>query len=478
MVNKNILSERYVTAEMNEIFSKRGKIIAERELWISVIKAQKEAGMSISNDVIERYEAAKDKIDLEYIAEREAVLKHDVKARIEAFNAAAGAGEYVHVGMTARDLTDNVEQMQILNASKLVFGKSVSILRHILDKAQEYAGIELALTGRTHHQPAQTTLLGRRFSMWAEELLHHLIGFERMIEAYPLRGIKGPVGTQADMLALLGSPEKVDQLEETIAKDLGFSKMLNSPGQIYPRSLDYEMLSKLAQVGAACTNFAIGMRLMAGYELVTEGFAEGQVGSTAMPHKMNTRSSERMWGFGELLKMYGNGASRLSGAQWEEGDVSDSVVRRVLIPNAPYAMDGLCETTLTVLNEMGAYPNVISKEVDKYFPFLATTKILTLALNKGVGREQAHEVIKKHAVSAAKRMREEGTDTNYFVKSLCVDPVFVDNNITSDNIETILSDKASFIGNANRQIGIVIANAEPLLSRYAAEASYEPRAIL
>ncbi|MCK4520964.1 MAG: adenylosuccinate lyase, partial [Nanoarchaeota archaeon] len=374
MSNQNILSERYAAKPINDIFSERGKSIAERELWIAVMKSQKELGVDIPSEAIEKYEKAKDDIDLELIKSIETTTKHDVKAKIEAFVKAAGAGEHIHKGMTSRDLTDNVEQMQIKKASGIIFGKYVSVLRHMVDKAKEYKNI--ILTARTHHQAAQPTLLGRRFSMWAEELLSHLNGFESFTETYPLRGIKGPVGTQFDMLTLLGDDKKVAKLEKRVAEELGFKKVLDSTGQMYPRSLDYALVSNLALLSSACENFAKGIRLMSGYELVTEGFKEGQVGSSAMPHKMNTRSSERICSFSELLKMYADGASRLSGDQWEEGDVSCSALRRVIIPDSFYTSDGLCETTLTVLNNMGAYPAVIDKETDKYLPFLATTEIL------------------------------------------------------------------------------------------------------
>jgi adenylosuccinate lyase len=232
MANPNILSQRYASAEMNEIFSERGKIIAERNLWIAVMKAQKKLGLQISAEAIEKYEAAKSHVDLDLIKSIERRTKHDIKAKIEAFIRTAGAEEHIHTGMTSRDLTDNVEQMQIKRASKLIFEKYISILRHFVDKAQEYE--DIILTARTHHQPAQPTLLGRRMSMWAEELYHHLQNFESFMEKLPLRGIKGPVGTQVDMLALLGSEEGVGELEQLVAAQLGFTVISDAPGQVYP----------------------------------------------------------------------------------------------------------------------------------------------------------------------------------------------------------------------------------------------------
>ena len=314
--------------------------------------------------------------------------------------------------------------------------------------------------------------------MWAEELLVHILEFEAFIEEYPLRGIKGAVGTQFDMVSLLGSKEKALELEQRIAKQLGFKNILSSTGQVYPRSLDYKVLLHLSALSGACESFAKTMRLMAGYELVTEGFVKGQVGSSVMPHKMNTRSTERICALSELLKMYADGGSRLSGDQWEEGDVSCSAIRRVLIPDAFYTCDGLLETTLTVLNQMGAYPAVISKELDRYLPFLATTEILSIAVQHGMGREQAHGLIKKHAISEALRMREEGSDVNRLMDKLCEELEFKKAGITKETLKGVLIDKSYFLGNADAQIDAVLKKAEPLLSKYSNEATYEPEEIL
>lgn len=450
VVNPNVLSLRYATKPINQLFSEEGKVVLERDLWIAVMEAQRELGVDIPEGEIQKFRFAKGNVDLEFIEARERVTKHDIKAKIEAFVKAAGAGEYVHLGMTSRDLSDNVEQLQIKQASSIIFGKYISILRHFAQKAEEYADIEL--TARAHHQAAQPTLLGRRMSMWTEELLFQVAAFRQFIDSYPLRGIKGPVGTQFDMLSLLGSEEKVERLEEVVAGKLGFSKVLSSPGQVYPRSLDFQLVSHLALLSSACENYAKGMRLMAGYELVTEGFKDGQVGSSVMPHKMNTRSSERICSFAELLKMYSDGASRLSGDQWEEGDVSCSALRRIVIPDAFYTSDGLCETSLTVLNGMGAFPKVIEREVDRYLPFLATTEILGMAVKAGMGREAAHKKIKQYAVAEALRMRRTGSTDNNLAALLSEDPDFQLAGITRERIDGVLNDKAHFLGNAKRQI--------------------------
>lgn len=473
--NQNILSERYATKEMNAIFSEEGKILAERELWIAIMKAQKELGLDIPSKDIEKFESAMDNIDLDQIAKIELKTKHDVTARIEAFILAAGAGQYVHVGMTSRDLTDNVEQMQARKASQLIFGKCVSVLRHFADKAQEYK--DVVISARTHHQPAQPTLLGRRICMWGEELFIHVREFEKFIERYPLRGIKGPVGTQSDMLSLLHDEGNVAMLEKRVSNLLGFAQCLDSPGQVYPRSLDQGLLSRLSEISSPCANFAITMRLMAGEELVTEGFTKHQKGSSAMPHKMNTPHSERIVGFSKLLKMYAAGAGLIAGDQWEEGDVSCSVVRRVILPDAFYAADGLCETTLSVLNEMGVYKAMIRNEVDRYLPFLASTKILSFAVKAGMGREDAHAVIKRHAVDVAKYRRTVGTLENDMLERLAKDPQFQHYGISRNDLEAIFSDQAGLVGLAHEHMSKVCERINQLVKEYPAMASYEPRPI-
>jgi adenylosuccinate lyase len=475
-MNPNVLSQRYATDTINKIFSEEEKIKLERELWLNVAKTQKSLGLNIPDEAILAYENALDKIDLNHIKKIETKTKHDVKAKIEAFCQAAGGYEYIHLGMTSRDLTDNIEQVQIKKAMKIIFGKYISVLRLFLEKADEFKHIEL--TARTHHQPAQPTLLGRRFSMWAEELLLHLIEFENFIETYPMRGIKGAVGTQFDMGNLLGSNEKALKLDQQTAELLGFKYTLQSTGQVYPRSLDYKLLFYLSALSAPCENFAKTIRLMSGYELITEGFKKGQVGSSVMPHKMNTRSSERICAFSELLKMYADGGSRLSGDQWEEGDVSCSALRRVLIPDAFYTSDGLLETTITILNQIGAYPAVISAEVDKYLPFLATSEILGLAVQKGMGREQAYSLIKKHAIAEALDMREKGSDSNTLINRIVEDDEFNKVGIDKSMLRKILENKSRFIGNAQLQIEEIKKMAHGLLSKYKKEAKYEPGDIL
>jgi len=465
----SVLADRYASAQMRAIFSPEEKIIAERKLWVAVARAQSRLGHVIPDSVIADYEKVITQVDLAAIDAREKISRHDVKARIEEFNALAGH-EAIHAGMTSRDLTENIEALQIKNGLDLIGQKVIATLAALAAKAALYADQPIA--GRSHNVPAQITTLGKRFASAAEELL---FAYQRLValqERYPMRGIKGPVGTSQDSIDLLGTTQAHRTLEENIAAELGFSHLLDSTGQIYPRSFDYDVLTTLVQLAASPSSLATSIRLMAGAELVTEGFKDGQVGSSAMPHKMNTRSCERVNGLAVILRGYSSMVSELAGDQWNEGDVSCSVVRRVAIADAFYAMDGLLETTLTILNEFGAFPAVIAAELERYLPFLATTKILMAAVKAGVGREVAHEVIKEHAVNAALAMRA-GKENSL------LDDLAADGRIPLDKEELtkLISAPLEFTGDAREQIARVLARIEVITAAHPAAAKYSPGAI-
>ncbi|GGF08875.1 adenylosuccinate lyase [Williamsia phyllosphaerae] len=468
----NVLAGRYASADLVSLWSPEHKISLERQLWIAVLSAQRELGVDVPDGVIEDYQRVVDQIDLASIADRERVTRHDVKARIEEFNDLAGH-EHIHKGMTSRDLTENVEQLQILRSLQHVHAHGVAVAARLADRAAEYSSVVMA--GRSHNVAAQATTLGKRFASAADELLVSLTRLRELIDRYPLRGIKGPMGTSQDMLDLLdGDTAKLAQLESKVAAHLGFSHSLTSVGQVYPRSLDHDVVSALVQVAAGPSSLAHTIRLMAGHELVTEGFQPGQVGSSAMPHKMNTRSCERVNGLAVILRGYGSMAAELAGAQWNEGDVFCSVVRRVALPDAFFAIDGLMETFLTVLAEFGAYPAVIEKELARYLPFLATTKVLIAAVRAGVGRETAHEAIKENAVAVALAMREQGREPDL------IDRLAADDRLPLDRaaLDAALADKAAFIGAAEQQVADVVGAVGELVARYPDAASYEPAPIL
>ena len=469
----DVLANRYASAEMATLWSPENKVRLERQLWIAVLQAQKDLGIEVPAGVIEAYHAKLDKIDLPSIAERERVTKHDVKARIEEFNELAGH-EHIHKGMTSRDLTENVEQLQILAGLKLVRTEVIATLARLAQLATQYESV--AITGRSHNVPAQVTTLGKRFASAADELLVAYNRLEELIARYPLRGIKGPVGTAQDMLDLLdGDASKLERLEKRIAMHLGFEDVLTSVGQVYPRSLDHEVTSLLVQLAAAPSSMAHTIRLMAGQNLVTEGFKPGQVGSSAMPHKMNTRSCERVNGFAVILRGYASMTAELAGSQWNEGDVACSVVRRVALPDAFFAIDGLFQTFITVLDDFGAFPAVISRELDQNLPFLATTKVLMAAVRAGVGRETAHEAIKEHAVAVALHLREDEQAKNDLVERLAADARL---GLPKAALQQMIAEPLDFSGAALAQVREVVRKVSAVCERHPQDAAYAPAPIL
>ncbi|SHJ96530.1 adenylosuccinate lyase [Tessaracoccus bendigoensis DSM 12906] len=472
----NVLANRYASTQMRAIWAPEAKIVSERRLWLAVLRAQRDLGVDFggadADQVIAAYERVIDQVDLGSIDARERITRHDVKARIEEFNALAGF-EHIHKGMTSRDLTENIEQLQVLESLRLIHGRVVAALAQLARLATQYA--DQPLTGRSHNVAAQLTTLGKRFATAADELLVALARLDDLIGRYPARGIKGPVGTAQDMLDLLGGDaDKLAELERRIADELGFAQVLTSTGQVYPRSLDYDAVTALAQVAAAPSNVATTIRLMAGLELVTEGFKEGQVGSSAMPHKMNTRSCERVNGLAVVLRGYVSMIGELAGDQWNEGDVSCSVVRRIALPDSFFALDGLFETFLTVLADFGAFPAVIEAELQRYLPFLTTTKVLMAAVRKGVGREVAHEAIKEHAVAVALDLRK-GARTNDLLDRLASDERL---GLSRADLDALIVSPLELAGTAQAQVARIAERVAEVVAADPEAAAYVPGAVL
>jgi adenylosuccinate lyase len=468
----NVLATRYAAADLVAIWSPEHKVVLERRLWLAVLEAQRDLGVEVPDGVLEDYERVVERVDLASIAARERVTRHDVKARIEEFCQLAGH-EHIHKGMTSRDLTENVEQLQVRSSLQLVRDRAVAALVRLARLAVEHETTVVA--GRSHNVAAQATTLGKRFATVADELLVSVERLEELLARYPLRGVKGPVGTAQDMLDLLGGDEeRLTELERRVARHLGFQRVLTSVGQVYPRSLDLDVVSALVQLVSGPSNLATTIRLMAGNELVTEGFKEGQVGSSAMPHKMNSRSCERVNGLAVVLRGHLSMVSELAGDQWNEGDVSDSVVRRVALPDAFFAADGLFQTFLTVLDEFGVFPAVVQRELDRYLPFLSTTKVLMASVRAGVGREVAHEAIKRHAVAVALDMRG-GRDDNDLFDRLAADP---DLGLSRGELAALVADPLEFTGAARAQVSDVVRRVEELAARHPEAAAYAPAEIL
>lgn len=469
----NVLADRYASAELRALWSPRGRVILEREFWIAVLRAQRDLGLPVPEGAVEAYERAKDKVDLDDIRRREEVTRHDVKARIDAFCALAGH-EHIHKGLTSRDLTESVEQLQLHRSLVLLRAKAVAAAAALARRAA--GSRDLLLAARTHNVAAQPTTVGKRWAMFGEECLRGVAAVDACLAAFAARGLKGAVGTQLDALTLLGGDAaKVAELERRVLAHLGIPRALGAVGQVYPRSMDLEAVSALLVMASGPSSMARTLRLMAGHETASEGFLPGQVGSSAMPHKMNARTCERINGLHVVLRGHLAMAASLAGDQWNEGDVSCSVVRRVLLPDACLAADGLLEAFLNVLGQMEVYPGAIARESRHYLPFLLTTTLLMEAVKAGAGREAAHEAIKEHAVAVARALRAGEIERNDLMDRLAGDARL---RLDRARVEAVLARAPELTGAAGAQVDAFVAEAAAWSARVPESARVRPGRIL
>lgn len=461
---QNVLASRYASKAMVSLWSPEAKVLRERKLWLAVLEAQRDLGVPIPAEAVEAFRSSLEQIDLASIAARERITRHDVKARIEEFCALAGY-EHIHRGLTSRDVTENTEQAIVRESLRLLQFKAVAALGRLQARAEEFA--DMSLAARTHNVVAQATTLGKRFAAAGDELLGGLEGLDSLLERQKLRGIKGAVGTQQDLLEMFGGDQgKVDELERRVADELGFEACLGSVGQVYPRSMDAEVVACLLRLVSAPASLATTLRLMAGQGHLREGFAEGQVGSSAMPHKMNARLCERIGGLKVVLGGHMAMASELSGSQWNEGDVSCSVVRRVMLPDAFYACDGIFETFISVLDSLEVFEDSLTAEIEANLPYLASTRLLTAAVEKGIGREEAHAALSRHLTGTA-----AGISAASLAAGLGDDGEFP---LDEREVEALIRDALGHTGTAQKQVAAFSAEAEDYLKRFPEASEYTP----
>ena len=448
-----VLAARYASEQMQELWSPQRRVVLERRLWLAVLRAQRRLGLDVSQSVVDDYESVVDAVDLESIAAREAVTRHDVKARIDEFCALAGH-EQIHLGMTSRDVTENVEQLLVRDGLLIVRDDLVALIARLAGLAETHASTVMA--ARTHNVAAQATTVGKRFADAAAETMLGYARIDELVQRYPLRGIKGAVGTRLDQLDLLGSIEAVDELEREVADHLGFDRVLETSGQTYPRSLDLDVVSALVQAVAGPSSLATTLRLMAGHGLVSEGRREGQVGSSAMPHKANARSSERVGALKIVLDGHLAMAASLAGRQWNEGDVSCSAVRRIMLPDAFCAADGLLHTALSVLDDLHVDEVALAGEFERFSAALGTTRLLTALVQAGMGRESAHELLSEHTGSAEIAVED------------LLDRVAADERVrlSREQLAASVAEPVSFTGTASQQCMRVVAAAQRIVTRH------------
>lgn len=463
----NILAMRYASQQMRHIWTATEKVRRERLLWLCILKAQQDLGLDIPDGAPAAFEAEVDNINLDSIADREARTRHDLKARIEEFCELAGH-ECIHLGLTSRDITENIEQSQLRDSLLLLRTKAVAALSVLVERAQESAGLPVA--GRTHNVVAQPTTLGKRLAACGEELITALEGLDSLLDRMRLRGLKGAVGTQQDLAQLFdGDLDKLARLEQRVAQHLGFGSVQVAAAQVYPRSWDLDFVGAVLRLVAGPASLAVTLRLMAGHGHVAEGFSQGQVGSSAMPHKQNPRLSERIGGLKAVLSGHLAVAAELAGAQWNEGDVSCSVARRVMLPDACFACDGLLDTFLAVLSDLQVFEDSLEAEARSWRLELASTRLLTAAVAAGMGRELAHEKIRGNMVAVG----AEQTAPAELARRLGADKDFL---LDEDQVLELLGDPAPATGAAESQIAAFAGQAQSWIDRFPEAKDYRPQA--
>jgi len=449
---------------MLKIWSAENRYIRERELWVAVMRAQAKAGVEIPREVIESYESKISFIDLEVISNREKLLKHDVKSRIEEFNHLAGY-EYIHLGLTSRDVTENVEIELMKESLGLIRFKSISFLSALGKRIDEHK--ELPMVARTHNVPAQVTTLGKKFSVWADEEIFALKHLDELIERLPYRGVKGAVGTATDMSLLL--EESISTFEEEFLPYFRESQVLSSSSQVYPRSIDFEVVASLVQLAAAANNVALNVRLLAGLGHAHESFSKSQVGSSAMPHKMNPRLSERINSLFSVLKGYLAMTENLVGDQWNEGDVSCSATRRASISGSFLVLDGILDTAIDVLNGLAVSEVSIANELNEEMPLIASSAYLMLMVEKGGSREAAHKLLGE----ALRNYRENGSNNREGLISALTSKT--DSLLSEKDLLGVLSNPMQLTGLATSQCDLVLDEIDSLVAKVSGAAEYQPR---
>lgn len=441
------LVERYASPQMAENWGDHKKFSTWRRLWLALAEAQQELGLPITDAQLDAIRGQLDTLDLDLAAKYERELRHDVMAHVHALgDAAPEARPILHLGATSCYVGDNTDLILIRDALDLLLPKLAAVIAQLADFAREQA--DLPTLGFTHFQPAQLTTVGKRASLWLQELLMDLENLERERDRLRFRGTKGTTGTQASYLALFdGDAEKVDTLDRKVGEAFGFTRAYAVTGQTYSRKVDHEVISTLASLGVSIHKMATDLRLLANLKEMEEPFGKHQIGSSAMAYKRNPMRSERMCALARHLLSLPANTAHTAANQWMERTLDDSANRRVALPEAFLCADGLLETLLSVTRGLVVYPAVIARRIQEELPFMATENILMAMVRTGADRQTVHEAIRVHSLAAAAEVKEHGRP-NDLLDRLRDDPQFAP---ILPELDEILSPHA-FIGRAPGQV--------------------------
>ena len=457
------LTERFATTPMKTLWSAQKKFSTWRKCWLALAEAERELGLEITDAQLAAMRGHIEDIDFEKAAAYEKETRHDVMAHIHAFgDAAPEARGIIHLGATSCYVGDNTDLILMREGLELVLDKITATLEQLKIFCSKHRN--LATLGFTHYQPAQLVTVGKRACLWAQDLLLDGIQIEQQLKSLRCRGVKGTTGTQASFLALFdGNESKVQQLDKLVAQKLGFDSSFIITGQTYTRKIDTQILNALAGIGESAHKFGSDMRLLQNRKEVEEPFEKSQVGSSAMPYKRNPMRCERICALSRFLITAPLHGAFTTATQWFERTLDDSAIRRLSVPEAFLAADGILNLYLNVMENPKVYPKVIEKHLWEELPFMASENIMMACVQRGGDRQELHEVIRRHAQEAGRRVKEEGAD-NDLLERLAADPAI---GITREEMETLL-DVQQFVGSAPQQVdAFITTEVTPFLERHA-----------
>ena len=414
---------RYASKEMQYIFSEDNKFRTWRRLWIALAKAEKAQGLPITQEQIDQLEAHKDDINYDVAIAREKEVRHDVMSHVYAYGVQCpDAKGIIHLGATSCYVGDNTDILVMKEGLQVIRRKLLNVIALLADFARKYK--DMPALAYTHLQPAQLTTVGKRATLWINELYMDYLEVENRLENLALRGSKGTTGTQASFMELFdGDSSKIKAMEKSIAQELGFEKVVPVSGQTYSRKIDYFVLSTLSGIAQSAMKFSNDMRILQNFKEMEEPFEKHQIGSSAMPYKRNPMRCERITALSRYVMIDSLNPAFTAGTQWFERTLDDSANRRISVAEAFLAVDAILGILLNVCDGLVVYDKVIHARVMNELPFMATENIMMSAVKKGGDRQQLHERLREHSIEAARVVKEEG-GKNDLIERICADPTF------------------------------------------------------
>ncbi len=456
------LSTRYASREMQYLFSEEHKFRTWRQLWIALAKAERQLGLNITDEQIAELEAHAEDINFEVAREREKQVRHDVMSHVYAYGQQCPkAAGIIHLGATSCYVGDNTDVLILRDASKLVLKKAAQVLRNLSAFARQYK--DLPCLGYTHLQPAQLTTVGKRATLWMNELMMDMENLEYQLSTLAVRGVKGTTGTQASFMELFGGDgEKVKELERLVAAEMGFTKWVPVCGQTYSRKTDAYFLAVLSGFAQSACKFANDLRILQSFEEMEEPFEKNQIGSSAMPYKRNPMRSERICALSRYVIQDAVNPAMTAATQWFERTLDDSANKRIAVAEAFLAVDAILEIYINVTAGLVVYERVVRRRVMEKLPFMATENVMMEAVKRGGNRQELHEALRTHSHAAAAKVKLEGGQ-NDLIDRIVADPLFP---LTREEIEAQM-DPALYVGRAPEQVTEFLEGpVAELLARY------------